>query len=40
VGGVCHPQSTQTGSKSFTIAVDSSNGAKNTRCCRYSCMRS
>jgi hypothetical protein len=31
---------TQTGSNSSTIAVDSSNGPTNTRCCRYSCMRS
>src|SRR5215475_9474928 len=40
VGGVCHPQHTQTGSNSSTIAADSSNGVTNTRCCRYSCMRS
>jgi hypothetical protein len=31
---------TQTGSNSSTIAADSSNGVTNTRCCRYSCMRS
>ena len=37
---VCHPQHTQTGSISSTIAADSSNGVTNTRCCRYSCMRS
>jgi hypothetical protein len=30
----------QTGSNSSTIAADSSNGVTNTRCCRYSCMRS
>src|SRR5215475_5791990 len=40
VGGVRHPQHTQTGSNSSTIAADSSNGATNTRCYRYSCMRS
>jgi hypothetical protein len=40
VGGVRHPQHTQTSSNSFTIAADSSNGVTNTRCCRYSCMRS
>jgi hypothetical protein len=28
------------GSNSSTIAADSSNGVTNTRCCRYSCMRS
>jgi hypothetical protein len=38
VGGVRHPQHTQTGSNSPTIAADSSNGVINTRCCRYSCM--
>jgi hypothetical protein len=27
-------------SNSSTIAADSSNGVTNTRCCRYSCMRS
>ena len=27
-------------STSSTIAADSSNGVTNTRCCRYSCMRS
>ena len=31
---------TQTSSKSSTIAADSSNGVTNTRCCRYSCLRS
>jgi len=36
VGGVRHPQHTQTGSNSSTIAVDSSNCVTNTRCCRYS----
>jgi hypothetical protein len=39
VGGVGHPQHTQTGSNSSTIAADSSNGMTNTRCCRYRCMR-
>jgi len=37
---VRHPQHTQTSSSSSTIAADSSNGVTNTRCCRYSCMRS
>jgi hypothetical protein len=40
VGGVRHPQHTQTGSNSSTIAADSSNGVTNTTCCRYRCMRS
>jgi len=40
VGGVRHPQHTQTRSNSSTIAADSRNGVTNTRCCRYSCMRS
>jgi hypothetical protein len=40
VGGVRHPQHTQTGANSSTIAADSSNGVTNTRCCRYGCMRS
>ena len=40
VGSVRHPQHTQTGSNSSTIAAESSNGVTNTRCCRYSCMRS
>jgi hypothetical protein len=40
VGEVRHPQHTQTGSNSSTIAADSSNGVTNTRCFRYSCMRS
>jgi hypothetical protein len=40
VGSVRHPQHTQAGSNSPTIAADSSNGVTNTRCCRYSCMRS
>jgi hypothetical protein len=31
---------TQTSSNSSTIAADSSNGVINTRCCRYSCLRS
>jgi len=38
--GVRHPQHTQTCSSSSTIAADSSNGLTNTRCCRYSYMRS
>jgi hypothetical protein len=37
VGGVRHPQHTQTGSNSSTIASDSSKGVTSTRCCRYSC---
>jgi hypothetical protein len=37
---VRYPQHTQTSSNSSTIAADSSNGVTNTRCCRYSCMRS
>jgi hypothetical protein len=37
---VRHPQHTQTGSNSSTIAADSSNGVKNTKCYRYSCTRS
>jgi len=40
VGGVRHPQHTQTGSNSSTIAADRNNGVTNTRCCRYSCLRS
>jgi hypothetical protein len=40
VGAVRHPQHTETSSNSSTIAADSSNGVTNTRCCRYSCMRS
>jgi hypothetical protein len=40
VAGVRHPQHTQTGSNSSTIAADSSNGVTNTRCYRYNCMRS
>ena len=40
VGGICHPQHTQTSSKSSTIATGSSSGVTNTRCCRYSCLRS
>jgi len=31
VGGVCHPQHTQTSSNSSTIAADSNNGVTNTR---------
>jgi hypothetical protein len=33
-----HPQHTQTGSSSFTIVADSSNGVTNTKRCRYGCM--
>jgi hypothetical protein len=33
VGGVRHPQHTQTGSNSSTIAADSSKGVINTRRC-------
>jgi hypothetical protein len=40
VGGVRHPQHTQTSSNSSTIAADSSDGVTNTRCCRYSCTHS
>jgi hypothetical protein len=40
VCGVRHPQHIQTGSNSSTIAADSSNCVTNTRCRRYSCMRS
>ena len=40
VGGVRHPQHTQSSSNSSTIVADSSNGVTNTRCCRYSCLRS
>jgi hypothetical protein len=40
VGSVPHPQHTQTCSNSSTIAADSSNGMTNTKCCRYSCIRS
>jgi len=40
VGGVRHPQHTQISSNSSTIAADSNNGVTNTRCCRYSCLRS
>jgi hypothetical protein len=40
VGGVRHPQRTQTSSNSSTITADISNGLTNTRCCKYSCMRS
>jgi hypothetical protein len=36
VGGLRHPQHTQTFSTSSTTAADSSNGVTNTRCCRYS----
>jgi hypothetical protein len=40
VSGVRHPQHTQTDSNSSTMVSDSSNGVTNTRCCKYSCMRS
>jgi hypothetical protein len=40
LGGLRHPQHTQTGSNSSTIAADSSNGVTNTRCCRCNFMRS
>ena len=36
----CQLQHTQTGSISSTIAKDSSNGVRNTRCCRWSWLRS
>jgi len=35
-----HPQHTQTSCNFSTIAADSSNGVTDTRCCRYSCLRS
>jgi hypothetical protein len=38
VGGVL--KHTQTSSNFSTITADSSNGVTNTRCCRYSCLRS
>jgi len=37
---VRHPQHTQISSNSSTIAADSNNSVTNTRCCRYSCLRS
>jgi hypothetical protein len=40
VGKKRHPQHSQTGFNSSTTAADSSNGVTNTRCCRYSYMRS
>jgi hypothetical protein len=40
VGGLRHPQHTQTSSNSSTMAADSSNGVTNTGCYRYSCLRS
>ena len=40
VGGLRHPQHTQTGSNSSMIAADSNNGVTNTRSCRYSCLPS
>jgi len=39
VGGIRHPQHTQTSSNSSTIAADSSNAVTNIRCCKYSCLR-
>jgi len=39
VGGVRHPQHTHTSSNTTTIALGSSNGVTNTRCCRYSWLR-
>jgi hypothetical protein len=40
VGGVRHPQHTQTSSNTSTIVAGSSNGVTNTRCCRYNCLPS
>ena len=40
VGGIRHPQHTQTSSNSSTIAADGNNGVTNTRRCRYSYLRS
>jgi len=40
VGGVRHPQHTQTSSNTSTIAADSNNGVTIARCCRYSCLPS
>ena len=40
VGGIRHPQHTQTSSNSSTIAADSNSGVTNTKYCRYSCLRS
>ena len=40
VGGVRHPQHTQTSSNTYTIAAESSNGVTNTKCFRYTSMRS
>jgi hypothetical protein len=40
VGGVRHPQHTQTCSNSSTIAADSSKRVTNSRCYKYSLMRS
>jgi hypothetical protein len=36
----CYLPQSWNSSNSSTIAADSSNGVTNTRCCRYSCMRS
>jgi hypothetical protein len=41
VTAICHYRGrVGTGSNSSTIAADTSDGVTNTRCCRYSCMRS
>jgi len=40
VGGLLHPQHTQTSSNSSTVTADCNNGVTNTKCCRYSCLRS
>jgi hypothetical protein len=40
VGGVRHPQYTQTSSTSSIIATDNNNSVRDTRFCRYSCLRS
>jgi hypothetical protein len=40
VGGIHHPQHTQTSSNFSTIVKDSSSGVTSTRCCRYSSLRS
>jgi hypothetical protein len=37
---VRRPQHTQSSSNPSTTAAGSSNGLTNTRCCRYSCLRS
>jgi len=40
VGVVRHTQHTQISSNNSTIAANNNNGVTNTRCCRYSCLRS